>query len=109
MVSSSAERPDIAVALIAAVTTPEFNNRHALRSAHLGILNTQLESEEYKADRLTSSIHPMLNYARFAPNHPGFGSWSEAFWLGIQAVENGELSRSRGGGYRRGADHERTR
>jgi inositol-phosphate transport system substrate-binding protein len=91
MVSSSAERPDIAVALIAAITTPEFNNRHALQSAHLGILNTQLETEEYKADRLTSSIHPMLNYARFAPNHPGFGSWSEAFWLGIQAVENGEL------------------
>jgi inositol-phosphate transport system substrate-binding protein len=92
MVSSSAERPDIAVALIAAITTPEFNNRHALESAHLGILNTQLESEEYKADRLTSTIHPMLNYAMFAPNHPGFGSWSEAFFVGILAVENGELS-----------------
>lgn len=92
MVSSSAERPDIAVALIAAITTPEFNNRHALQSGHLGILNTQLETEEYQADRLTSDIHPMLDYARFAPNHPGFGSWSEAFFMGIQAVETGELS-----------------
>lgn len=92
MVSSSAERPDIAVALIAAITTPEFNNRHALESGHLGILNTQLETEAYKADRLTSEIHPMLNYARFAPNHPGFGSWSEAFFVGILAVENGELT-----------------
>jgi inositol-phosphate transport system substrate-binding protein len=92
MISSSAERPDIAMALIAAITIPEFNNRHALESGHLGILNTQLETEEYKADRLTSEIHPMLNYARFAPNHPGFGSWSEAFFVGILAVENGELT-----------------
>ncbi|MBN1454592.1 MAG: extracellular solute-binding protein [Anaerolineales bacterium] len=92
MVSSSAERPDIAVALIAAITTPEFNNRHALQSGHLGILTTQLETAEYQADRLTSDIHPMLDYARFAPNHPGFGSWSEAFFMGIQAVETGELS-----------------
>jgi inositol-phosphate transport system substrate-binding protein len=92
MISSSAERPDIAMALIAAITTPEFNNRHALESGHLGILNTQLETEAYQADRLTSDIHPMLNYARFAPNHPGFGSWSEAFFVGILAVENGELT-----------------
>jgi inositol-phosphate transport system substrate-binding protein len=92
LISSSSENPEIAMALIAAITTPEFNNRHALGSGHLGILNAQLETEEYQADRFTTDVHPMLNFARFAPNHPGFGSWSEAFYVGIQGVETGELS-----------------
>ena len=72
-------------------TTPEANNRHAIGSAHLGILNTQLESEEYKASEFLARAHPMLEYAKFLPNHPNWGAWSEAFWTGIEAVESGEL------------------
>ena len=90
MISAGSEHPDVAMALLAAITTPEANNRHAIDSFHLGILNTQLESEEYQ-NSLLGQTHYMLDYATFLPNHPGFNSWSEAYWLGIQAVESGEL------------------
>lgn len=91
LISADSERPDVAMALLAAITTPEANNRHAIDSSHLGILVTQIESEEY-ADTLLGEWHYMLDYTTFLPNHPGWNSWSEAYWLGIRAVESGELS-----------------
>ncbi|MEW6578114.1 MAG: extracellular solute-binding protein [Chloroflexota bacterium] len=92
MISSSSKNVDVAMALLAAITTPEANNRHAIDSAHLGILNAQLASEEYQNARFLSLAHPMLDYTTFIPNHPNWGAWSEAYWAGIQSVESGELS-----------------
>ncbi len=92
MVSASSKHPAVAMALLAAITTPEANNRHAIESAHLGILNAQLESEDYKNARFLSLTHPMLEYTTFIPNHPSWGAWSEAYWTGIQSVESGEMS-----------------
>jgi inositol-phosphate transport system substrate-binding protein len=92
MISSSSEHPDIDAALIAAVTTPEANNRHALGSFHLGILNAQIDSEEYSGDQALSQAHYMLGYTSAIPNHPGWTSWSNAYWLGIQAVAAGDAT-----------------
>lgn len=89
MISSGSENPDVAMALIAAITTPEANNRHAIDSFHLGILNAQVESEAYLNDPVLSSAHYMLDYTRVAPNHPDWSSWTNAYWLGIQAAETG--------------------
>lgn len=89
MIYSGSEHPDVAMALIAAVTTPEANNRHAIDSFHLGILNSQVESEEYQNDPVLSSAHYMLDYTTNAPNTPLWSAWSNAYWAGIQAVETG--------------------
>lgn len=92
MVSSKSENPDVALALIAAVTTPEYNNRHAIESFHLGILNSQIESEEYANDPVIGQAHYMLEYTTGAPNNPDLPAWQNAFWLGIQAAETGASS-----------------
>ncbi len=92
LVSSTSEHPDVAMALIAAVTTPEANNRHAIDSFHLGILTTQVDSEAYQANPLLSGSQYMLDYTTSLPNNPGWSSWSEAYYTGIQAVESGDLS-----------------
>ena len=89
MISSSSENPDVALALIAAITTPEANNRHAIDSFHLGILNAQVESEEYQNDPVLSSAHYMLDWTTNAPNTPLWSAWSNAYWAGIQAVHTG--------------------
>jgi inositol-phosphate transport system substrate-binding protein len=89
MVSSSSEHPDVAMALIAAVTTPEANNRHALGSFHLGILNAQLENEEYTGNQAISQAHYMLDYTTAIPNDPGWSAWSNAWWTAIQAAQTG--------------------
>jgi inositol-phosphate transport system substrate-binding protein len=91
MISSQSEHPDVALALIAAITTPEANNRHAIGSFHLGILNSQLESEDYINNPQISGAHYMLDYATSLPNNPNWGTWSEAYYTGIQAVENQDL------------------
>ncbi len=92
MVSSSSANPDIAMSLIAAVTTPEANNRHAIDSFHLGILNAQLESAEYADNEAISQAHYMLDYTTAIPNDPRWNAWSNAWWLAIQAAETGEAT-----------------
>lgn len=89
MISSDSEHPDVAMELIAAVTTPEANNRHAIDSFHLGILQSQIESEAYLNDPVLSSAHYMLDYTTGAPNNPELPAWQNAFWVGIQAAETG--------------------
>jgi inositol-phosphate transport system substrate-binding protein len=90
MVSSTSEHPDVAMALIAAVTTPEINNLHAIGSFHLGILQSQAESADYIDNPAISQAHYMLDHTTNIPNHPGWNAWSNAWWLAIQAVESGE-------------------
>ncbi len=92
MISSGSENPDVALALIAAITTAEHNNKHAIDSFHLGILNAQLESEAYQNNRLLSGAHYMLDHTTALPNHPGWNAWSNAYFVGIQAVETGEAT-----------------
>lgn len=92
MISSSSEHPEVAAALIAAVTTPEANNRHAIDSFHLGILNEQIESEAYSGNEALSQAHYMLEYTTAIPNHPSWSAWSNAYWLGIQAVAAGDAT-----------------
>lgn len=89
MISSSSEHPDVALKLIAAVTTPEANNRHAIDSFHLGILNTQLESADYVDNEAISQAHYMLDHTTAIPNHPGWTAWSNAWWTAIQAAVAG--------------------
>jgi inositol-phosphate transport system substrate-binding protein len=92
LISSTSEHPDVAMALIAAVTTPEANNRHAIDSFHLGILNSQIESEVYQSNPVLSTAHYMLDYTTGAPNHPDGAAWLNAFWVGIQASETGSAT-----------------
>jgi inositol-phosphate transport system substrate-binding protein len=92
MISNSSDNPEVAMALIAAVTTPEANNRHAIDSFHLGILNAQVESEDYQNNRLLSQAHYMLDYTTALPNDPGWNAWSSAYYTGIQAVETGDAT-----------------
>jgi inositol-phosphate transport system substrate-binding protein len=89
MISAESEHPDVAMALIAAVTTPEANNRHAIDSFHLGILQSQVESEAYLNHPVLSRAHYMLDYTTGAPNNPDLPAWQNAYWLGIQAAETG--------------------
>jgi inositol-phosphate transport system substrate-binding protein len=92
LVSSGSEHPEVAMALIAAVTTAEANNRHAIDSFHLGILNSQVSAEPYSTDPVLSTAHYMLDYTTGAPNHPDWAAWSNAYWVGIQAAETGSAT-----------------
>lgn len=92
MVSSQSDHPDLAVRLIANATISELNTPYAVDSGHLGILNAQSEDPAYLEAGFLSKTLYMLDHTNFQPNNQFYSTWSEIFFSGVQAVENGELS-----------------
>ncbi|MCI0395625.1 MAG: extracellular solute-binding protein [Chloroflexi bacterium] len=92
MISSQSEHPDLAMLLIAKATVKELNTEYAVASGHLGILESQVDYEPYVQAQFLSQVLPLLEYTTFLPNSPYWSQWSEAYYLGIQAVESGDLS-----------------
>ena len=45
----------------------------------------------YVKARFLSEVMYLLDFTTFLPNSTHWGSWSDAFFLGIQAVESGDL------------------
>jgi inositol-phosphate transport system substrate-binding protein len=92
MVSSQSEHPDLALLLISKATTKELNTDYAVASGHLGILKSQADYPPYTAAKFLSATLPLLDYTTFLPNSPYWSAYSEAYYLGIQAVESGDLT-----------------
>ena len=92
MVSSQSEHPDLALLLISKATVKELNTPYAVDSGHLGVLKSQADYSPYKSAKFLSLTLSLLDYTTFLPNSPYWSMWSEAYYLGIQAVESGELT-----------------
>jgi inositol-phosphate transport system substrate-binding protein len=92
MISSQSDNPDLALLLISKATVKELNTTYAIDSGHLGILKSQADYPTYKAAKFLSDTLPLLDYTTFLPNSPHWSAWSEAYYLGIQAVESGDLN-----------------
>ncbi|MFQ5406889.1 MAG: extracellular solute-binding protein [Anaerolineales bacterium] len=92
MVSSGSENPDLALLLISKATVKELNTTYAIDSGHLGVLKSQSDYSPYKSAEFLSATLPLLDYTTFLPNSPFWSAWSEAYYLGIQAVESGDLT-----------------
>ena len=92
MISSQSEHPDLALLLLAKTTVKELNTPYAVDSGHLGILKSQSDYEPYTSASFLSATLSLLEYTTFLPNSPYWSAWSEAYYLGIQAVESGDLT-----------------
>lgn len=92
MVSAGSEHPDLALLVIAKATTKELNTSYAIESGHLGILESQASYTPYTSAEYLSDVLPLLEFATFLPNSPYWSQWSEAYFLGIQSVEAGDLT-----------------
>jgi inositol-phosphate transport system substrate-binding protein len=92
MVSSQCEHPDLALLLISKATVKELNTDYAVTSGHLGVLESQADYAPYTSAKFLSLTLPLLEYTTFLPNSPYWSAWSEAYYLGIQAVESGDLN-----------------
>ncbi len=80
------------IELIAHMTTTELNTRHAVESAHLAILESQLDDPDYLADQFLGDLGYFAEYAYFAPNHPQYGQFIDALFESMVDAERGELS-----------------
>ena len=55
-------------------------------------MKSQAEYPPYKSAKFLSETLPLLDYTTFLPNSPYWSAYSEAYYLGIQAVESGDLT-----------------
>ena len=92
MVSSQSESPDLALLLLSKATVKELNTDYAIASGHLGVLKSQADYAPYTSAKFLSATLPLLEYTTFLPNSPYWSAYSEAYYLGIQAVESGDLT-----------------
>ncbi len=92
MVSSQSESPDLAMLLLSKATIKELNTDYAIASGHLGVLKSQADYAPYTSAKFLSATLPLLEYTTFLPNSPYWSAYSEAYYLGIQAVESGDLT-----------------
>lgn len=98
-ISSAAEHPDLALRLIAKVTTAPINTLHAVGSAHIGIVKSQSDYPEYANAEFLSSVLYMLDNTTYISNSEYFNAWSSAYYQGIQAVQVGDLSPAEAAGF----------
>jgi len=92
MISSQSKAPDLALLLISKATVKELNTSYAVASGHLGVLKSQLDYPPYTSAKFLSATLPLLQYTTFLPNSPFWSQWSEAYYLGLQAAESGDLT-----------------
>lgn len=89
------ETTQIAADLVKLASEPRINALHAIKSAHLGISETETKVDLYSADRWASeATERLLPHANAMPNNAEFGKyWTimwknlEASWTGAKTVE----------------------
>ncbi len=97
---SGKNNQDISLHLLAKMTTAELNDRHALRSAHLGILHSQTyqlplaSDSNYEKLRLRKEflqdVSYMLKYNYYLPNHALYSLYFDIVWENMLAAQNEE-------------------
>jgi inositol-phosphate transport system substrate-binding protein len=92
VVNPRSERARLAAQLVAYATLPYYNTRHAVGSAHTGILHGQLSMTDYQRAWYLQAATPMLARSTFIPNHPDFGRYNGILFKALQGVETGRLS-----------------
>ncbi|WP_058486842.1 sugar ABC transporter substrate-binding protein [Defluviitalea phaphyphila] len=92
VINSNTKYPDLAFALVAIASQPNYNVKHAIGSGHLVISSTAAEDSTYKENKFLSDVQYMLDYTTIQPNHPEMSKLTSALFKAIQGVEMGEYN-----------------
>lgn len=83
----------IAAELIKIASGPQINAVHAIKSAHLGISQSESTVDFYAGDRWTrDATERLLPYASAMPNNVNFGQYWEIMFGGLEASWTGSKS-----------------
>jgi inositol-phosphate transport system substrate-binding protein len=84
------EETNIAAQLIAIASEPRINTLHAIKSAHLGIAQSQSSIDLYSQDRWArEATEKLLPHANAVPNNVDFTAYFDAMWRGLEAAWTG--------------------
>lgn len=91
-ISKTCKYPEVAFLIITLATDPHLNSLHAVKSAHLAILYSQLSNSVYTQDKFLAAAGYMVEYAKYQPMHPKWGEYSTAIFEVIRGIETGQLT-----------------
>lgn len=84
------EETEIAAQLVTIASEPRINTLHAIKSAHLGIAESQSDIELYAQDRWASeATAALLPHANAMPNNSDFGAYWNVMWKNLEAAWTG--------------------
>jgi inositol-phosphate transport system substrate-binding protein len=84
------ETTNIAAQLITIASEPRINTLHAIKSAHLGIAQSQSSIELYSQDRWArEATEKLLPHANAMPNNSDFGAYWNVMWKNLEAAWTG--------------------
>ncbi len=92
VVNPKSKNAELAATLLAYASLPHFNTKHAVTTAHTGILNGQRSMPDYANAWYLEAATPMLARSTFIPNHPEFGRYNGILFKALQGVETGRLT-----------------
>ena len=84
------ETTDIAAQLVKIASEPRINTLHAIKSAHLGIAQSQSDIDLYSSDRWArEATERLLPFANAMPNNSDFGTYWNIMWKNLEAAWTG--------------------
>jgi inositol-phosphate transport system substrate-binding protein len=84
------EETVIAAQLVTIASEPRINTLHAIKSAHLGIAESQSDIELYAQDRWArEATERLLPHANAMPNNSDFGAYWNVMWKNLEAAWTG--------------------
>jgi inositol-phosphate transport system substrate-binding protein len=84
------EETAIAAELIKIASEPRINTLHAIKSAHLGIAQSQSSIDLYAQDRWArEATEKLLPHANAVPNNVDFTAYFDIMWKGLEAAWTG--------------------
>jgi inositol-phosphate transport system substrate-binding protein len=92
VVNPKSKNAELAATLVAFATLPHYNTRHAVTTAHTGILHGQRSMPDFAKAWYLDAATPLLARSTFIPNHPDFGRYNAAIFKALQGVETGRLT-----------------
>jgi inositol-phosphate transport system substrate-binding protein len=91
-ISKTCEYPEVAFLIITLATDSYLNSIHAVKSAHLAILYSQLSDPVYTEDKFLAATGYMVEYAKYQPLHPRWGEYSTAIFEVVRGIETGQFT-----------------
>lgn len=90
MAGHDQETTQIAADVVKLASEPRINALHAIKSAHLGISETETKVDLYSADRWASeATERLLPHANAMPNNAEFGKYWTIMWKNLEASWTG--------------------
>lgn len=84
------ETTNIAAQLVTIASEPRINTLHAIKSAHLGIAESQTAIDLYAQDRWArEATERLLPHANAMPNNSDFGTYWNVMWKNLEAAWTG--------------------